>query len=64
LPRVIPKNQRETIVEATTDIWLGSGRYIQRGQRVPISDPIVREEFTYFQHPARPVQPEEVNDGK
>lgn len=58
--RVTPKYRdrrgEEPVVEAVTDIWLGSGRYIQRGQRVPISDPIVRKEFMLSQHPARPVQ--------
>jgi hypothetical protein len=63
MPRVIPKYQSaEQYVEAKTDIWHSSGRYVHRGQRLSITDPIVREEFKHFQHPARPVQPEEVTD--
>ena len=28
---------------------------------LPISDPLVREMWRHFRHPARPVKPEEVN---
>jgi hypothetical protein len=65
MPRVTPKPKgEEAVVECITHIWHGSGPIVP-GQRFPLSHPIVREQWRWFRHPARPVQPEEVNaDGE
>jgi hypothetical protein len=61
MPRVLPKaRDDEPLVECITYIWHRSGS-ITPGQRLPLSHPIVREEWRYFRHPARPVHPDEVN---
>jgi hypothetical protein len=48
VPRAVPKKYEypqaeEPIVEAVSDIWAPRGRYVRRGQLLPITDPLVRE---------------------
>jgi hypothetical protein len=62
VPRLRPAQPKPepVVVEAATNLWLSSGRHILRGDRLPITDPDVKEQWQYFRHPARPVEPEEV----